>query len=174
MSHTGVHIDVNAPAILRTWPSLNSERTSASVGAPASSGRRPVAGRVHPAVPVRHAALPHRDSHRAANCCAPDARFHRRPTLLFWLLAMDVMVFCPRSDVRGTRGKGCREESKASRKTRRRSRLRIRFCGVKRFLSLHKSFAKLAQGNPARLGSSDFSVAGAGLRKLLGLRRISL
>jgi hypothetical protein len=33
MSSTGVHIDFNAPAILRKWPSLNSERISASLGA---------------------------------------------------------------------------------------------------------------------------------------------
>jgi hypothetical protein len=33
MSSTGVHIDFNAPAILRKWPSLNNERISASLGA---------------------------------------------------------------------------------------------------------------------------------------------
>ena len=33
MSEPGVHIDFNAPAILRKWPSLNSERISASLGA---------------------------------------------------------------------------------------------------------------------------------------------
>jgi hypothetical protein len=33
MSSTGVHIDFNAPAILRKWPSLNSERISAALGA---------------------------------------------------------------------------------------------------------------------------------------------
>jgi hypothetical protein len=33
MSDTGVHIDFNAPAILRKWPSLNNERISASLGA---------------------------------------------------------------------------------------------------------------------------------------------
>ena len=33
MSSTGIHIDFNAPAILRKWPSLNSERVSASLGA---------------------------------------------------------------------------------------------------------------------------------------------
>jgi len=33
MSDTSVHIDFNAPAILRKWPSLNSERISASLGA---------------------------------------------------------------------------------------------------------------------------------------------
>jgi hypothetical protein len=33
MSSTGVHIDFNAPATLRKWPSLNSERISASLGA---------------------------------------------------------------------------------------------------------------------------------------------
>ncbi len=33
MSSTGIHIDFNAPAILRKWPSLNSERISASLGA---------------------------------------------------------------------------------------------------------------------------------------------
>ena len=33
MSSTGVHIDFNAPAILRKWPSLNNERVSASFGA---------------------------------------------------------------------------------------------------------------------------------------------
>ena len=33
MSSTGVHIDFNAPAALRKWPSLNSERISASLGA---------------------------------------------------------------------------------------------------------------------------------------------
>src|SRR5258707_4741865 len=33
MSSTGVHIDFNAPAVLRKWPSLNSERISAALGA---------------------------------------------------------------------------------------------------------------------------------------------
>ena len=33
MSSTGVHIDFNAPAILRKWPSLDNERISASLGA---------------------------------------------------------------------------------------------------------------------------------------------
>ena len=33
MSSTGVHIDFNAPAILRKWPSLNNERVSAAFGA---------------------------------------------------------------------------------------------------------------------------------------------
>jgi hypothetical protein len=33
MSEPGIHIDFNAPAILRKWPSLNSERISASLGA---------------------------------------------------------------------------------------------------------------------------------------------
>ena len=33
MSSTGVHIDFNAPAFLRKWPSLNNERISASLGA---------------------------------------------------------------------------------------------------------------------------------------------
>jgi hypothetical protein len=33
MSSTGIHIDFNAPAILRKWPSLNNERVSASFGA---------------------------------------------------------------------------------------------------------------------------------------------
>jgi hypothetical protein len=33
MSSTGIHIDFNAPAILRKWPSLNNERVSASLGA---------------------------------------------------------------------------------------------------------------------------------------------
>ena len=33
MSSTDVHIDFNAPAILRKWPSLNNERVSASLGA---------------------------------------------------------------------------------------------------------------------------------------------
>ncbi len=33
MSESGVHIDFNAPAILRKWPSLNNERVSASLGA---------------------------------------------------------------------------------------------------------------------------------------------
>ena len=33
MSSTGIHIDFNAPAILRKWPSLNSERISAALGA---------------------------------------------------------------------------------------------------------------------------------------------
>jgi hypothetical protein len=33
MSSTGIHIDFNAPAILRKWPSLNSERISVSLGA---------------------------------------------------------------------------------------------------------------------------------------------
>jgi hypothetical protein len=83
---------------------------------------------------------------------------------------MDVIVFIPRLDVRGARGKGCQEASKASGKTMRTSRLRIRFRGVKRFLSLHKSFVKRAEGNPARFASPDFSVAGTGLRKHLAVR----
>jgi hypothetical protein len=33
MSSTDIHIDFNAPAILRKWPSLNHERVSASLGA---------------------------------------------------------------------------------------------------------------------------------------------
>jgi hypothetical protein len=33
MSSTGIHIDFNALAILRKWPSLNNERISASLGA---------------------------------------------------------------------------------------------------------------------------------------------
>jgi hypothetical protein len=33
MSSTGTHIDFNAPATLRKWPSLNNERISASLGA---------------------------------------------------------------------------------------------------------------------------------------------
>ena len=33
MSEPGIHIDFNAAAILRKWPSLNSERISASLGA---------------------------------------------------------------------------------------------------------------------------------------------
>jgi hypothetical protein len=33
MSDTGIHIDFNAPAVLRKWPSLNNERVSASFGA---------------------------------------------------------------------------------------------------------------------------------------------
>ena len=33
MSSTGIHIDFNAPAILRKWPSLNNARISASLGA---------------------------------------------------------------------------------------------------------------------------------------------
>jgi hypothetical protein len=33
MSSTGIHIDFDAPAILRKWPSLNNERVSASLGA---------------------------------------------------------------------------------------------------------------------------------------------
>jgi hypothetical protein len=33
MSSIGIHIDFNAPAILRKWPSLNNERISASFGA---------------------------------------------------------------------------------------------------------------------------------------------
>ena len=33
MSEPGIHIDFNAPAILRKWPSLNNERISASLGA---------------------------------------------------------------------------------------------------------------------------------------------
>jgi hypothetical protein len=33
MSNTGIHIDFNAPAILRKWPSLHNERVSASLGA---------------------------------------------------------------------------------------------------------------------------------------------
>ncbi len=33
MSSTGIHIDFNAAAILRKWPSLNNERISAALGA---------------------------------------------------------------------------------------------------------------------------------------------
>jgi hypothetical protein len=33
MSSTGIHIDFNAAAALRKWPSLNNERISASLGA---------------------------------------------------------------------------------------------------------------------------------------------
>jgi hypothetical protein len=33
MPEPGIHIDFNAPAILRKWPSLNNERISASLGA---------------------------------------------------------------------------------------------------------------------------------------------
>jgi hypothetical protein len=33
MSEPGIHIDFTAPATLRKWPSLNSERISASLGA---------------------------------------------------------------------------------------------------------------------------------------------
>jgi hypothetical protein len=33
MSEPAIHIDFNAPAILRKWPSLNNERISASLGA---------------------------------------------------------------------------------------------------------------------------------------------
>jgi hypothetical protein len=33
MSEPGIHIDFNAPAALRKWPSLNNERISASLGA---------------------------------------------------------------------------------------------------------------------------------------------
>jgi hypothetical protein len=33
MSSAGIHIDFNAPAALRKWPSLNNERISASLGA---------------------------------------------------------------------------------------------------------------------------------------------
>ena len=33
MSEPGIHIDFNAPAILRKWPSLNNERISAALGA---------------------------------------------------------------------------------------------------------------------------------------------
>ena len=33
MSSTGIHIDFNAPATLRKWPSLNNERISAAFGA---------------------------------------------------------------------------------------------------------------------------------------------
>ena len=33
MSSTGIHIDFNAPATLRKWPSLNNERVSAALGA---------------------------------------------------------------------------------------------------------------------------------------------
>jgi hypothetical protein len=33
MSEPGIHIDFNAPAILKKWPSLNNERVSASFGA---------------------------------------------------------------------------------------------------------------------------------------------
>ena len=33
MSSTGIHIDFNAAAILRKWPSLNNERVSAALGA---------------------------------------------------------------------------------------------------------------------------------------------
>jgi hypothetical protein len=33
MSEPGIHIDFNVPAILKKWPSLNSERISVSLGA---------------------------------------------------------------------------------------------------------------------------------------------
>jgi hypothetical protein len=33
MSESTIHIDFNAPAILRKWPSLHNERVSASLGA---------------------------------------------------------------------------------------------------------------------------------------------
>jgi hypothetical protein len=33
MSSTDIHIDFNAPATLRKWPSLNNERVSPSLGA---------------------------------------------------------------------------------------------------------------------------------------------
>ncbi len=33
MSEPGIHIDFDAPAILRKWPSLNNERVSAALGA---------------------------------------------------------------------------------------------------------------------------------------------
>jgi hypothetical protein len=33
MSEPGIHIDFNAPAILKKWPSLNNERVSAALGA---------------------------------------------------------------------------------------------------------------------------------------------
>jgi hypothetical protein len=33
MSDSSIHIDFNVPATLRKWPSLNSERISASLGA---------------------------------------------------------------------------------------------------------------------------------------------
>jgi hypothetical protein len=75
MSHTGVHIDFNAPAILRTWLSLNSERISASVGPrPYLVVDRSLDECIGQFQSVRHSASPLRDSHRAANCCAPVAR----------------------------------------------------------------------------------------------------
>jgi hypothetical protein len=173
MSSTGIGIDFNAQAILRKWPSPNNERVSASLGARPLSGRRGVARRVHPAVPVRHSAPPPRFTPRSKSLRAARP-LHRQPTFLFWLQPMDVMVFSPRLSVRGTRGKGCQEEGKANGKRSRTNQLRIRFCGVKRFLSSHKSSAKLAQGNPARLASPDFGAAGTGLHKLLSSRRNSL
>ncbi len=33
MSEPGIHIDFNASAVLRKWPSLNNERVSAALGA---------------------------------------------------------------------------------------------------------------------------------------------
>src|SRR4051812_9177906 len=68
-----------------------------------------------------------------------DFRLRLRKELA-WLQPMDVIVFSPRLSVRGTRGKGCQEQSKANGKSRRTRRLRIRFRGVKRFLGLQKSF----------------------------------
>jgi hypothetical protein len=151
MSSIGSDIGFNAQAVLRKWPSFNNERISASLGA-----------RPYPYLVVD----------RSLDECI--RQFPPAATILFWLQPMDVMVFSPRLRVRGIRGKGCQEESKANGKRRRRSQLRIRFCGVKRFLSLHKSFVKRAQGNPARFAPPDFSVAGTGLRKRLAVRRNSL
>jgi hypothetical protein len=175
VSSTGIHIDFYAPATLRKWPSLNSERISASLGA------RPylvVEGTLDECIRqflAKSVTPRHLYDHHTAQQIAPRRMpLHRQPTLLFWLQPMDVMVLRPRSSVRGTRGEGCQEESKANGKGRRTSQLQVRFCGVRRFLGLHKSFAKLAQGNSASFASSDVSGAGAGRRKLLAVRRNSL
>jgi hypothetical protein len=73
MSSTGVHIDFGAPAILRKWPALNKRAHSASLGArPYLIGDATMDEciRQFQSVTQRHL----RDSHRAANYCAPDAR----------------------------------------------------------------------------------------------------
>jgi hypothetical protein len=177
MSSTSIDIDFNTAATLRKCPSLNSERISASLGARpypiwSSTGRWTRASSSSWSSPSLSATS--RRFTPRSKLLRVGCPLHRHPTFLFWLQPMNVMVFIPRLSVRGTRGKGCQEESKANRKRRRRSQLRIRFCGVKRFSSLHKSFAKPAQGKPARFASPDFSVAGTGLRKLLAARRNSL
>jgi hypothetical protein len=74
MSSTGIHIGFNAQATSRKWPSLNTERISASLGA------RPYPYLVvdrsldDPAVAKSVTQRHLRDSHRAENCCAPPAR----------------------------------------------------------------------------------------------------